>query len=90
MDWQRTIVINWHMIEAVRQIESRHTLKSILLTRTASGMALVYSTLSPEFDSYLNCFSDPPERYHQLRQFYLTNFADPITPFMAGYRPPVR
>lgn len=81
-------VINWHMIEGVKHIQAQYNLKSKLLTRTPSGMALLYSSVSAEFEAYLDCFSDSPERYHSLRQFYLTNFADPIAPFMAGYRPP--
>lgn len=81
-------VINWHMIEGVKHIQAQHKLKSKLLTRTPSGMALVYSALSAEFAAYLDCFSDPPERFHSLRQYYLANFADPIMRTMAGYRPP--
>jgi len=80
-------VINWHMIDGVKQIEAQYKLKSKLLTRTPSGMALIYSLLNPAFESYLDCFSDPPERFHLLRQFFLANHADPIARFMAGYRP---
>jgi hypothetical protein len=82
-------VINWHMIDGVKQIETQHKLKAKLFTRTASGMALIYSTASPAFEAYLDCFSDPPERYHALRHFFLTNYGDPIARFMAGYRPGV-
>ncbi len=83
-------VVNWHMIEGVKHIQATHKLKGKLLTRTASGMAIVYSSISPAFEAYLDCFSDSPERYHSLRQYHVANFADPIWPFMAGYRPPGR
>jgi hypothetical protein len=80
-------VINWHMIEGVNQIQTQCGLRSKLLTRTPSGTAVMYSAVTADFESYLDCFSDPPERYHLLRQFFLANFADPISRFMAGYRP---
>lgn len=80
-------VINWQMIDAVNKILASYSLKGKIFTRTASGMALLYSGISAEFDAYLGCFSDPPERYQSLRQF-LTRIADPIGAFMYGYRPP--
>lgn len=80
-------VINWHMIDGVKQIQAQHKQKSKLLTRTPSGMAFIYSAISPAFEAYLDCFSDSPERFHSLRQFFLANYGDPISRFMAGYRP---
>lgn len=38
-------VINWQMIDRVKQIETQHKPNSKLLTRTASGVAIVYPTL---------------------------------------------
>jgi hypothetical protein len=80
-------VINWHMVDAVNGILASYSLKGKIFTRTASGMGLIYSMISPEFERYLNCFSDSPERYQSLRQFF-ARIADPIGAFMYGYRPP--
>jgi Methyltransferase domain len=81
-------VINWHMIDAVNRILSSYSLKGKIFTRTPSGMGLIYPSISPEFDAYLSCFSDPADRYQSLRQFFLTRLADPIGAFIYGYRPP--
>jgi hypothetical protein len=86
--WLLHDVVNWHMIDGVTQILSRYGLKGKVLTRTASGMALIYSALASEFEAYLDCFADPPERFQALRQTCILNRADLIAPFARGYRPP--
>ncbi len=60
-------VINWNMIEGFRELLAAHKLQGKIFTRTASGMALAYSNLSPEFSAYLDCFTDPPGRFGILR-----------------------
>ena len=81
-------VINWHLIDAVNKILASYSLKGKVFTRTPSGMALLHSRLSADFEAYLSCFSDSPEHYQSLRQFFLVNIADPIKAFMYGYRLP--
>ena len=81
-------VINWHLIDAVNKILASYSLKGKVFTRTPSGMALLHSRLSADFEAYLSCFSNSPEHYQSLRQFFLVNIADPIKAFMYGYRLP--
>lgn len=76
-------VINWHMVEGVRQIERQHQLKSKILTRTPSGMALVYASLAPALEAYVDCFSDSAAAFQALRQFHLARGA--AEPFTPGY-----
>lgn len=78
-------VINWHMVDGVRQIEKQHRLNSKILTRTPSGMALVYRSLAPAFDAYLNCFSDPAANFQALREFFRARFGETPAPFTPGY-----
>ena len=80
-------VINWHMIDGFNHARAQHRLDGKVFTRTPSGMALAYSKLSSEFEAYLDCFTEPPEMFRQLRQLCLNNFADPIAAFQNGYRP---
>jgi Methyltransferase domain len=79
-------VINWHMIDGFNHALTEHRLSGKVFTRTPSGMALAYSKISPEFDSYLGCFTEPPEMFRQLRQLCLSTFVDPIAAFQGGYR----
>jgi hypothetical protein len=79
-------VINWHMIDGFNQVLATHRLSGKVFTRTPSGMALAYSRLSPEFEAYLDCFTEPPELYRKLRQLCLATFVDPIAAFQTGYR----
>jgi predicted O-methyltransferase YrrM len=79
-------VINWHMIDGFNHALATHRLSGKVFTRTPSGMALAYSRISPEFESYLDCFTEPPEMFRKLRQLCLSTFVDPIAAFQNGYR----
>ena len=74
-------VINWNMIGGFNNILAKHSLKGKVFTRTASGMALAYASVAPEFDHYLNCFTEPAGLFQALSLHYLAAFADPISAF---------
>jgi hypothetical protein len=79
-------VINWHLIGGFNQLLAQHRLSGKVFTRTASGMALAYRDLSPDFTAYLNCFTEPAETFRKLRQLCIGSFGDPIGAFHSGYR----
>ena len=60
-------VINLNMISGFNDILARYGLKGKVFTRTASGMALAYATVRPEFENYLNCFTEPAGIFDALR-----------------------
>src|SRR5256885_14905605 len=78
-------VINWHMIDGFYHLLTQHGLSGKIFTRTASGIALAYRSVSPDFAAYLDCFTEPAETFRELRQLY-TGYADPIATFHSGYR----
>ena len=78
-------VINWNMIDGFYHLLTQHGLSGKIFTRTASGMALAYRSVSPDFAAYLDCFTEPAETFRELRQLY-TGYADPIATFHTGYR----
>ena len=63
------------------ELLSKHGLQGKVFTRTASGMALGYSRLSPEFLAYLDCFADIPGLFHKLRLMINEAIVDPIQAF---------
>lgn len=79
-------VINWHLIDGFNQLLAQHELSGKVFTRTASGMALAYRSLSPDFTAYLDCFTEPADTFRKLRQLCIGSFGDPIAPFHSGYR----
>lgn len=81
-------VINHNMIPGFNGVLKKYDLKGKVLTRTASGMALAYSTASAEFEAYLDCFSEAPGVFAQLRQYCLDNFVDPIPAFRIASQTP--
>ena len=79
-------VINWNMTAGVQTLVTRYELTTKILTRTASGMALAYKALSPEFEAYLECFAEPAGVFAKLRNAYLENYVDPIRAFSTAAR----
>jgi hypothetical protein len=51
-------VVNFRMVDGVRQIQKTHGLNAELLTRTDSGMGVIYRDVSPELAAYIRCFTD--------------------------------
>jgi len=74
-------VINWNIIGGFKDILAKHNLKGKVFTRTASGMALAYTSIKPEFEHYLDCFTEPGGLFQALSLHYLAAFADPISAF---------
>ena len=74
-------VINWNIIGGFNNILAKHNLKGKVFTRTASGMALAYASAAPEFDYYLNCFTESTGLFQALSLHCLAAFADPIPAF---------
>ena len=74
-------VINWNMVEGFNAILAKYKLKGKVFTRTPSGMALAYTDVPPDFESYLNCFTEPAGVFAMLRNVALANAADPIPSF---------
>jgi hypothetical protein len=52
-------VINWRMLPGFNRILADHDLRGRIFLRTPSGMALAYAGITPEFASYLDCFTGP-------------------------------
>jgi hypothetical protein len=73
-------VINFNMIDGFKASLASSRLQGKVFTRTASGMALAYSNMSPEFSAYLDCFTDPPGRFRGLR-LYAAELMDPISAY---------
>ena len=61
-------VLNWGMVDGFLQICGMSGLNGRILTRTASGMAVAWKTISPEFQAYIDAFSDNMTLYRQYRQ----------------------
>jgi hypothetical protein len=59
-------VVNWKMTEGLKHNQTSSGLDGRLLTRTPSGMAVLFKDASAELLAYLDCFSDNP----QLLQAY--------------------
>jgi hypothetical protein len=74
-------VINWNMIGSFNDILAGYQLRGKVFTRTASGMALAYSSITPQFENYLSCFTEPAGIFHTYRAHLLANVADPIPAF---------
>jgi hypothetical protein len=74
-------VINWNITDGFNDILARYQLMGKIFTRTASGMALAYSSITPEFENYLNCFTEPAGIFRTYRTHLLENAADPIPAF---------
>jgi hypothetical protein len=51
-------VVNWKMTEGLKQNQAVSGLQSRLLTRTPSGMAVLFNHIPAEMLAYLDCFSD--------------------------------
>lgn len=60
-------ILNWNMIGGFNAILARYGLKGKVFTRTASGMALAYTNVRPNFEDYLNCFTEPAGIFEMLR-----------------------
>jgi hypothetical protein len=71
-------IINWNLADGLNELLTKHQLQGKVFTRTASGMALGYSRISPEFLAYLNCFADVPGLFHKLRLMINEAIVDPI------------
>jgi hypothetical protein len=75
------VIINWNMIEGFKELLATHQFHGKVFTRTASGMALAYQNLSPDFLAYLDCFTDPPGLFGNLRVHSIAKFLDPIADY---------
>lgn len=61
-------VMNWGMVDAFAQICGDGGLTGRILTRTASGMAVAWKTISPALQEYVEAFCDNMALYRQYRQ----------------------
>ncbi len=64
-------VINWRMVDAIHKIKAEHGMEGHILTRTPSGMAVLWQEATPEFKEYIGAFCEPPEFFRQVRKFIL-------------------
>lgn len=68
-------VINWRMTAGLKDIQQTSGLNARILTRTPSGMAAVYREISPEFQAYLDCFTDNMELLAAYRTMIRNTFS---------------
>lgn len=59
-------VVNWKLMDGIKQNQLTSGLDGRLLTRTPSGMAALFREVEPDLLAYLDCFSDDT----QLLQAY--------------------
>lgn len=80
-------VINHHMINGFDAIVDSTGFEGIVLTRSASGMAMLSRQFDPALRRYLSCFSDSPEEYREYREYIRDACSDAIGPFAKSLRP---
>ena len=71
-------VMTWKLEDAMFAIRDKgYTLR--ILTRTPSGMAVVYRTAGAELDAYISAFSDDPEFFRNYRKFVVETYVDSVS-----------
>jgi hypothetical protein len=70
--------MTWKLEDAMFAIRDKgYTLR--ILTRTPSGMAVVYRTAGAELDAYISAFSDDPEFFRNYRKFVVETYVDSVS-----------
>ena len=64
-------VINWRLVDAIHKIKAEHGLTGHILTRTPSGMAVLWNDVPPAFEEYISAFCEPPHFFRQVRKFII-------------------
>jgi len=72
-------VIQWNLVDAVRRIRAEHALEGRILTRTASGMAVLWKTAPQEFQDYVGVFTEDPNIFRGYRRLVLDSFVDKLS-----------
>lgn len=71
-------VMTWKLEDAMFSIRDLgYTIR--ILTRTPSGMAIAYRTISPELEVYVGAFSDDPELFKNYRKFVVETYVDSVS-----------
>jgi len=68
-------VLNHRLIDAINKIKADNALEGQILTRTASGMAVLWQTAPADFRDYVGAFSEPPSFFRSVRRLMLENYA---------------
>lgn len=63
-------VINWNMIDGFEHICQQHQMNGQILTRTPSGMAVLWKNASEETLEYISAFTENPDLFQAYRQMY--------------------
>lgn len=79
-------VINWQMTQGFNALRQLLKLEGKILTRTPSGVGVLYHKISAEFEQYLDCFSDDPQMYRAYRQFSQNLLPNPIAEFTNHFK----
>lgn len=68
-------VVNWRMMDGLKVCQAESGLDGRVLTRTPSGMAMLFKDPSPEFLSYVDCFSDNSDLLKAYRDLIRRQFS---------------
>lgn len=71
-------VLSFGMLNAYHLIRKERALSGQLLTRTPSGMAVLYKSLPPEFIEYLGIFADDPNLFRAYRSHVMGQHVDTL------------
>lgn len=72
-------VVNWNLIDGIKHNQAVSGLGGRLLTRTPSGMAILFNNPGPDFLAYVDCFSDNTQLLQTYRNMVRQSFAkDPF------------
>jgi len=76
-------VINWNLVDGVREAQRMYGLRGRVLTRTASGMAVLHRDIPTGLDAYLSCFADDPDRLRLYREQVRAEHGDRLADTLA-------
>jgi predicted O-methyltransferase YrrM len=69
-------VLSFGMLDAYNQLCRQRGMTGHLLTRTASGMAILYKGAPPELVEYVKIFTDDPDLFRAFRSYVLGRHVD--------------
>lgn len=74
--WVFHDVINWGLVEAITQIRAEHGLAGNILTRTPSGMAVLWKNAPADFQEYISAFCEDFNLYYGYRDLVLRSISE--------------
>lgn len=72
-------VVNWGMVDAFKTIRRDNQLEGHVLTRTPSGMAVVWKRIPDSLRAYVEAFTDDPRLFALYRAGMISRYGDPVS-----------